>query len=176
MDTTYSKKDNDDEKEKVDDQLMDTSYSKKENNDEKERLSKLRDDQIRDKKKKRAVEEEMYLKNKEKKFKEDQKKRAKSVKKSKKKRNKKKDSINNESENNHKTNLPDRFRHVPVNIKHLVKPDDLILRVEPNGACGHNAAAGHIFEDEKESTKLRCVVSNHILKHWLHYVNKDIFP
>ena len=78
--------------------------------------------------------------------------------------------------NDAKAALPDSLGLIPNNIKHLVKQDDLILRVKPDGACSPNSAAAHIFEDQEEGPKLRRVINTYIADRWSYYVNKVKFP
>ena len=68
------------------------------------------------------------------------------------------------------------LKPVPQHIKHLVEPDDLLLLVKPDGACGLNAGALHILEDEGEGTRLWHVVNIHISDRWSYYGNKIGFP
>ena len=72
--------------------------------------------------------------------------------------------------------FPSNLANIPANIKHLVAEDAIIVCVEPDGACGANSAAGHIFEDPTEGPKFRRVINLHICDRWQYYKNKIHFP
>ena len=76
----------------------------------------------------------------------------------------------------HQRDLPTTLKNVPDCIKHLVNNDDIVVCVKPDGACGANAAAGHIFEDPNEGPKFLKVINTHITDRWGYYKNKINFP
>ena len=159
----------------LEDEKMDTSkpfYEMKEDEEhhKAESLGDLRDQNIR-MKQKQIEEEELKLTITKDEDKEAPKKRKSSKKKkiNKKRQKKSKENVEN-------IILPEKFRKIPDNIINLVKPGDIILNANPNGACGPNAAAAHIFEDQNEGPELRKAMNDHITKYWSHYQTKIDFP
>ena len=167
------------EEKRIDDVLMDTldDVTNESNQIEKDELqrSRLRDDQIKIKENKRQHEDENYIRKKanEEPSKKKMKNKKKSVKKSLKKKKKKEETKNQTSMGNE---LPTNLANIPENIKHLVGEDDMIVRVEPDGACGLNSAAGHIFEDPEQGSQFRHVINVHMVDRWDYYNQKIVFP
>ena len=53
---------------------------------------------------------------------------------------------------------------------------DLQLQVPPDGACGPNAGAAHLFKDPKYGPNFRILMNNFIADRWHFYQNKIAFP
>ena len=135
--------------------------------------SNFRDSQIMKKEKQRKEEDEAYEALKEKKEKEKALDLAK-IKAKQKSLTKKK--CPTKTKTNGITTYPAHIKPVPDNIKHLSNIDDLMFCVDPDGACGPNSTAAHIFEDPVEGKKLREVINTHISEHFSYYQPKIDFP
>ena len=159
------------EEKRIDDTIMDTTEAIQISNDELAERSKLRDEKIREKERKREEEEQRYNETKRKREENSELKKKTSSKKKKKKK-----ISSPPSPSNDQNNLPQNIRPVPENVRHLVKADDLMLCVKPDGACGFNSTAGHILEDTDQGPKLRRVINRHLCDRWENYKEKYDFP
>ena len=69
-------------------------------------------------------------------------------------------------------NIPN-LKPVPLNCSHLVNKGDKVYTVPGNGACGSNAMAAHLFQDELFGPKLKRKMNQFFAKHWERkYKNK----
>ena len=160
------------EEKRIDDTLTDTTETIKTTCDELAERSKFRDKKILEKERKRDEEEQKYNEIKRKREEDSERKRKKTS--SKKKKKKKISSPPNPS--NEQINIPPNIRPVPENVKNLVKSDDVMLCVKPDGACGFNSTAGYILEDPDQGPKLRRVINRHLCDRWENYKDKYSFP
>ena len=71
---------------------------------------------------------------------------------------------------------PPNVTELPENVKHLVNEGDLQLQVPPDGACGPNAGAAHLFKDPKYGPNFRIQMNNFLADRWHFYKNKIVFP
>ena len=152
------------EEKRVDEQLMDANSTTE---DEIENItlaerSNFRDAQI--KKRERDEIEELHRMQKEK-----SNEVKSSQKKSSKKRKKKKKSSSDE---NNKDVLLNNLQNVPDNVETFTNDDDLVPRIDPDGACEPNAGAAHILEDQSQGVRFHQVINTHITDWWSYYRNK----
>ena len=154
------------EEKRMDDQIMDTEIIEEHIMKDTETLvgSKHRDEQI----KKREREEEKEIERSQ-----NSEDTNLSKKKSSRRKRKKRKSLRDNSDS---ALLPPGFKHVPKNIKHLTKSDDLVLSIVPDGACLPRAGAAHIFEDQNEGIRFRSVINTHMVDRWSYYSEKIAFP
>ena len=71
---------------------------------------------------------------------------------------------------------PLNVTELPENVKHLLDDGDLQLQVPPDGACGPNAGAAHLFKDPKYGPNFRIQMNNFIADRWHYYQDKISFP
>ena len=81
--------------------------------------------------------------------------------------------VNRRNKNENKNNAPN-IKNIPLNCKKFVNDDDKLYIVPGNGACAFNAAAAHLFHDEKMGPTLRIKSNIFLAENYEHY--KDIFP
>ena len=73
----------------------------------------------------------------------------------------------------HNTNF---ITEIPSNIRHLADENTVQLIVDSDGACATNAAAAHIFKNQKLGPDLNIIKNIHITDHWQFYGMKISFP
>ena len=160
------------EEKRIDDTLMDTSDVKQDTPEELIERSKFRDEQIKEKERRIEKEEQKYNEEKRRREENLEIERKKTLS----RRRKKKKTSSPSVPKNEQSHLPPNIQPVPENVKHLVKPDDYMLCVNSDGACGFNSTAGHILEDPGQGPKLRRVINRHICDRWEYYQQKYEFP
>ena len=68
------------------------------------------------------------------------------------------------------------FKEIPPNLKHLVDKESMELVVKSDGACGTNAVAAHIFNDQNRGPEVTMIKNTHIGDHWDYYKDKISLP
>ena len=69
-----------------------------------------------------------------------------------------------------------KVQTVPKHISSIVSVKSVLYKVKGDGACGANAVAAHIYNDESYGHNLRKNINDSIISHWDYYKNKFAFP
>ena len=146
--------------------------------EERKKRSEMQDKKVIETQRKRDLEEQRVKLEKQ----ESEKKKAEAEKErqeeEKMKRKKRKASIKQQKKKiKRKLNkYPLNVTEVPENVKHLVGEGDLQLLVPPDGACGPNSGAAHLFKDPRFGPNFRIQMNNFMADRWHYYQDKISFP